>query len=123
MNDDNFELEYNAETGKWKECGKPYKTAEFPTEEDWETFLEAVDVYNKMKWHPANKPPELDESHESDFILLNVSNSYIPIVGFYAEDRKGDGFYYSYDSNVPLIEDDLFVTAWMPLPEPYQPVE
>lgn len=121
--DEMFELEYNAETGKWKEYGKPYKTVDFPTEEDWETLLEAVRLYNRMKWHPASKPPEIDKDHESDFILLNVSNFYIPIVGFYAEDRKGDGVYYSYDSDVPLIEDDLIVTAWMPLPEPYQPVE
>lgn len=93
------------------------------TEEDYEWFKKTVERGSRMQWHPADEPPEIDESHESDFILLNVSNFYLPIVGFYAEDRKGDGVYYSYDSSTPLIEDDLFVTAWMPLPEKYETEE
>lgn len=117
--DDRYALEYVAETGKWKEHVEPYKKMSFPAKEDWETFLEALDVYNRMRWHPADKPPELDENHESGFVLLNISNCCLPMIGFYAEDEDG-GTYYSCDSSVPLIESNLFVTAWMPLPEKYE---
>lgn len=52
---------------------------------------------------------------EEDYILLSLDNFSIPIIG-----RYQDGSFYEGDDIVPLLSHDLFVNAWMPLPEPYR---
>ena len=52
------------------------------------------------------------------FILLSFENYPIPLVGRYVEDDEGGTFYAGYD--LPLAPQNLFVNAWMELPEPYK---
>ena len=60
--------------------------------------------------------PETD-----DYILLSFSNFSLPMVGRYEEDSDGGAFYLGdCDEEDTCISQDLFVNAWMPLPEPYR---
>ena len=52
------------------------------------------------------------------FILLSFENYPIPIVGRYVEDDEGGTFYAGHD--LSLASQNLFVNAWMELPEPYK---
>ena len=52
------------------------------------------------------------------FILLSFENYPIPLVGRYVEDDEGGTFYAGYD--FPLAPQNLFVNAWMELPESYK---
>ena len=63
-----------------------------------------------QKWIPADNPPETD-----DYILLSFENYSVPMVG-----RYEDFNYYVGDETEPLCKQDIFVNAWMPLPEPYK---
>lgn len=58
--------------------------------------------------------PKTDE-----YILLSFSNFSIPLVGRYEEDENGGAFYVG-DENETCISQDMFVNAWMNLPDPYQ---
>lgn len=63
--------------------------------------------------------PETD-----DYILLSFSNFSLPMVGRYEEDSDGGAFYLGdCDEEDTCISQDLFVNAWMPLPEPYRESE
>lgn len=63
-----------------------------------------------QKWIPADNPPETD-----DYVLLSFENFSVPMVG-----RYEDCNYYVGDETEPLCKQDIFVNAWMPLPEPYK---
>lgn len=68
-------------------------------------------------WIPCSeKLPKPDE-----YILLSFSNYTGLMIGRYAEDDEGGAFYEG-DSLTPLTHYDVFVNAWMPLPEPYREV-
>ena len=77
---------------------------------------QAIDHY-MSKWIPADNPPEDD-----NYILLSFDNFSLPLIGRY-EDSEDGGAYYLGDCNEAdtCIANDLFVNAWMPLPEPYRP--
>lgn len=66
------------------------------------------------RWLPADEPPETD-----DYILLSFENCRVPLVGRYEADNEG-GAYYVGDDTESCISADLYVNAWMPLPEPYR---
>lgn len=67
------------------------------------------------QWIPCEEQvPENDV-----YVLLSFDNFSIPIVGRYEED-DGGGSFYAGDEDVTLISQDMFVNAWMPLPEPYR---
>ena len=60
--------------------------------------------------------PETD-----DYILLSFSNFSLPMVGRYEKDSNGGVFYLGdCDEEDTCISQNLFVNAWMPLPEPYR---
>lgn len=66
-------------------------------------------------WIPVEEePPETDK-----YILLSFSNFSIPCVGRYEEDENGGAFYVG-DDDETCVSQDLFVNAWMNLPDPYQ---
>lgn len=78
----------------------------------WEDFCTE---YNNG-WIPVEERlPEND-----NYILLSFENFSIPIVGRYEEDENGGAFYVG-DEPETCVSQDLFVNAWQPLPEPYQP--
>ena len=81
---------------------------------------QAKDIIRKHMndgWIPVKERlPETD-----DYILLSFSNFSLPMVGRYEEDSDGGAFYLGdCDEEDTCISQDLFVNAWMPLPEPYR---
>lgn len=83
-----------------------------------EIVQEVAEEY-KGGWVPIDKklPPD------DNFILLSFSNFSVPIVGRYEEDEDGGGNFFAGDEDEPLISQDLFVNAWMPLPKPYEEIQ
>lgn len=80
---------------------------------------EAVEKYKKEHgWIPiGERLPKSDA-----YILLSFSNYTGLMIGRYEEDGGGGAFYEG-DSLTPLTHYDVFVNAWMPLPEPYRGAE
>lgn len=71
----------------------------------------------KHRWIPVEEQLPEDE----DYILLSFSNFSVPLVGRYEADEDGGGAYYVGDDETSCVRHGLFVNAWMPLPESYQP--
>ena len=70
-------------------------------------------------WNPIEEKLPPDDS----YILLSFSNFSIPIVGRYEEDEDGGGNFFAGDEDEPLISQDMYVNAWMPLPKPYEEIQ
>lgn len=67
-------------------------------------------------WIPCSERlPETDK-----YILLSFSNFSVPCVGRYETDDENGGAFYIGDEAESCSEQDMFVNAWMPLPEPYK---
>ena len=66
-------------------------------------------------WISCSEPPKT-----SDYILLSFSNFSVPMVGRYEENEDG-GAYYIGDEDKSCVSQDIFVNAWQPLPEQYNP--
>lgn len=76
------------------------------------------EVCTQMKqfWIPITERfPETD-----DYILISFENFNVPQVGRYEADEDGDGEFYPGDEDFTYKSIDLYVNAWMPLPEPYR---
>ena len=70
---------------------------------------------NARRWIPvAERLPELGE-----YVLISFSYFSIPAIGRYDEDEEG-GAWFIGDETESLVSQDMFVSAWMPLPEPYR---
>lgn len=67
-------------------------------------------------WIPADEPPKDD-----NYILLSFENYSCPLIGRYESDGEIGGAYYigDCDGEDTSVANNLFVNAWMPLPEPY----
>ena len=77
--------------------------------------VEECRAYKRNGWIPVKERlPETD-----DYILLSFSNFSLPQIGRYEEDEEGGAFYIG-DEAETCISQDLYVNAWMPLPEPYR---
>ena len=61
---------------------------------------------------------ELPEN--DDYVLISFANYGVPQIGRYVEDDDEGGNWYLGDDDVPCLEQDMIVNAWMPLPEPYE---
>lgn len=71
------------------------------------------------QWIPVEERiPESDK-----YILLSFENFSLPLVGRYEETEDGGGAFYvgDCDEEDTCVANDLYVNAWMPLPEPYRP--
>lgn len=77
---------------------------------------QAIDLLDKI-WIPA----EYEVPPDNDYVLLSFENRSTPMIGRYEQDDKGDGCWYlgDCDEEDTCLAYDLFVNAWMPLPEPY----
>lgn len=53
------------------------------------------------------------------YVLISLANFSYPMIGRYEEDENG-GNWYAGDEDETLLSQDLFVNAWMPLPDPYR---
>ena len=51
---------------------------------------------------------------------MSFENFSLPIIGRYEKDNDGGGAWYAGDETESLVSQDMFVNAWMPLPEPYR---
>ncbi len=69
----------------------------------------------EQRWIPvAERLPKSEE-----YILLSFDNFSLPMVGRYEENETDGGSFYVGDDTETCSEQDLFVNAWMPLPESY----
>lgn len=80
-----------------------------------EIIEKVVGDYNNG-WISSSKLPKTGE-----YVLLSFENFSVPMVGRYEEDDKGGAFYIG-DEDETCVSQDMYVNAWQPLPEPYQPV-
>ena len=72
----------------------------------------------KHRWIPVEERlPDEDE-----YVLMSFENFTLPIIGRYEKDNDGGGAWYAGDDDGcdTCSSQDLFVNAWMPLPEPYR---
>ena len=53
------------------------------------------------------------------YVLLSFENFSIPVIGRYEQDKDGGAFYAGAQDDT-LTSQDMYVNAWMPLPEPYK---
>ena len=65
-------------------------------------------------------PIEQDVPVDDRYVLLSFSNFSCPLVGRYEEDQDGGGNFYIGDEDVTCLSQNVFVNAWMPLPECYE---
>lgn len=81
----------------------------------------ALGLLVMQDWIPVEK--RLPET--SDYILLSFANFSLPAIGRYETDSDGNSAFYlgDCDEEDTCISQDLFVNAWMPLPEPYRAEE
>lgn len=77
---------------------------------------QVMDLLNRT-WIPT----EHEVPPNNDYVLLSFENFTVPMVGRYEQDDKGNGCWYlgDCDEEDTCLANDLFVNAWMPLPEPY----
>lgn len=92
-----------------------------------------VVITNVQEFHQQGLRDQMDNSiiktwipiserfpEDDNYILLSFSNFSLPLVGRYEEDENGGAFYIG-DDDTTCVSEELFVNAWMPLPEPYRP--
>ena len=83
------------------------------TEEEQKKVIEHLKSTN---WIPVSERlPETD-----DYILLSFANYSIPIIGRCERDKDGNGIFYAGDDLISCLGNDLYVNAWMELPERYR---
>ena len=79
--------------------------------------------YEDLEEHTSGWiPVEEQLPEEGRYILLSFSNFSLPALGRYESDTGGGAFYLGdCDEEDTCIANDLYVNAWMSLPEPYRP--
>lgn len=81
---------------------------------------------NRLESHTVSEPgwiPVTERLPENDsYVLMSFENFSLPLVGRYVDDEKLGGAWYLGDcfDEDTCLANDLFVNAWMPLPEPYR---
>lgn len=102
--------------GDFVEYKEPFATIECETEDDLKQIQEAMRQYKG--WIPIEEAlPDPDEH-----ILVSFENFSIPMIGRYTVDDDDSGTFRIGDVDETFIENDLYVNAWMPLPESYRHV-
>lgn len=72
-----------------------------------------------MEWIP------IDDDQcpiNGEFLLVSFSNYPVPTIAEYRkeEDEDGGSFYLANGTDIKFLDIDLFVNAWMPLPDPFR---
>lgn len=67
-------------------------------------------------WIPVTE--RLPENN--DYVLMSFSNFSIPAIGRHDWNERRGGAWYVGDDEDTCLANNLFVNAWMPLPEPYR---
>lgn len=82
-----------------------------------ERIEEIIRKHMNDGWIPVEERlPEDDR-----YIFLSFENFSLPMIGRYEQDSDGSGNFYIGDETESCINQDMYVTAWQPLPEPYRP--
>ena len=80
-----------------------------------EEVLQLKKEFSKHQWiFIEERLPEPEK-----LILVSFDNFDLPMIGRYTE-INGGGVFHVGDSDESFIEHDLYVNAWMPLPESYR---
>lgn len=81
------------------------------------TLLDDLEQDEKENgWIPVGeRMPDPDK-----YIAILLDNCDIPAIGRYTVDDEGGGTFRVGDQDESFLELNLFVNAWMPLPEPYK---
>lgn len=87
-----------------------------------EFLKDCAEVAERYKKSDSNWIPIEEKLPEDDrYILLSFENFSLPLVGRYEENEKGGAFYLGdCDEEDTCISNDLYVNAWMYLPERYK---
>lgn len=110
MLEDNKVIEINSD-GTLNKCVIDAKLA-------WNGINDIICEHMNNGWIPVEE--RLPDN--AKYILLSFTNFPIPSIGRYEKDTEGGAFYLGdCDEDDTCISVNLFVNAWMPLPEPYQP--
>lgn len=93
---------------------------------DWKKLCKEILKYERIKQERENAKwilveERLPENNKN--ILVSFENFPHPDVGRYETDKDGNGSFYPVNDDTSYIEYDMFVNAWMPLPEPYRESE
>ena len=67
-------------------------------------------------WIPVDESLPDPDKH----ILVSFFNFSLPMIGRYTVDDDDGGTFRVGDEDESFVEHDLYVNAWMPLPEPYK---
>lgn len=69
---------------------------------------------------PCWIPIEVKFPNHEQVVLISAQNRPDTMIATYREDTEGGAFYPPF-GNASYTEYDVFVIAWMPIPEPYKP--
>ena len=84
--------------------------------EDAEEQKTVKNILRNNQWIPVEeKLPDVDK-----YILVSFENFSVPMIGRYTVDDDDSGTFRVGDEDESFIEHDLYVNAWMPLPESYK---
>lgn len=79
-------------------------------------LVELCKERDKHRWNPiTEKLPAPDE-----YILVSFENAGFVMIGRYTVDDEDSGTFWIGDEEESFLENDLFVNAWMKLPESYR---
>ena len=79
-------------------------------------YDDLIKAYEKSRWISVDeKLPDPDE-----LILLSFENFTVPMIGRYTVDDDDSGTFRVGDTDESFVENDLYVNAWMPMPEPWK---
>lgn len=88
-----------------------------------EAEAKARQLRNQRKRLKSGWIPVTERLPENDsYVLMSFENFSLPLVGRYVDDEELGGAWYLGDcfDEDTCLANDLFVNAWMPLPEPYR---
>lgn len=86
-----------------------------------QTFVDIKNSLEKLKnpWIPVSERlPDVDE-----YIIVSFENFSVPMIGRYTVDDDDSGTFRIGGEDESFVENDLYVIAWMSLPEPYKESE
>lgn len=79
--------------------------------------MEMPENYDDLGWRRINEDDPETFPNTDDYIMLSISNYSLQIIGR-CEGNEEDGYtFYEGDDETSLVNHDMFVNGWMPLPK------